>query len=189
MPVGSVMLPAARASSGRSVQWLRHTRRDLHVCVQCRRHVDHRPWCSAGIAHGHARAVGARRHRLQSGWHTSAASIHPSLASGAESCWKRSWVYTSRPSTSTDPHRSLTGTRPRASSVSPSSRGIAELRRPHRWRPVAQAKQPKHHGEPRSRSTRGKAHAGRRDSANAKHHQADVHVRHTAQARLSRKRV
>ena len=129
MPVGIVMLPAARASSGRSVQWLRRTGRDVarhtFTCAQCRRHVDRRPWCSAGIAHGHARAVGARRHRLQSGWHTSAASIHPSLASGAESCWKRSWVYTSRPSTSTDPHRSLTGTRPRASSLSPSSRGIA----------------------------------------------------------------
>ena len=92
MPVGIVMLPVARASSGRSVQWLRHTGRDVarhtFTCAQCRRHVDHRPWCSAGIAHGHARAVGARRHRLQSGWHTSAASIHPSLASGIESCWK-----------------------------------------------------------------------------------------------------
>ena len=92
IPVGIVMLPAARESSGRSVQWLQHTGRDVarhtFTCAQCRRHVDHRPWCSAGIAHGHARAVGARLHRLQSGWHTSAASIHPSLASGIESCWK-----------------------------------------------------------------------------------------------------
>eukprot|EP00966_Prymnesium_polylepis_P112081 2592513-Prymnesium_polylepis.1 len=29
MPVGVVMLPAARASSGRSVHWLRHTGRDV----------------------------------------------------------------------------------------------------------------------------------------------------------------
>ena len=87
MSIGIVMLPATRASSGRSVQWLRHTRRDVarhtFTCAQCRRHVDRRPWCSAGIAHGHARAVGARRHRLQSGWHTSAASlIHP---------WRPAW--------------------------------------------------------------------------------------------------
>ena len=87
MPVGTVMLPAARASTGRSEQWLQHRRRDMaqhtFTCARCRRHVGRRPWCSAGNAHGHTRAVRTGLHRLQSRRHTSAASsIHP---------WRPAW--------------------------------------------------------------------------------------------------
>ena len=82
MPVGTVLLPAARASTGWSVRWQQRRRRNVvwrtFRCTPCRRHIDRRPSCSAGIAHGHARAVEARLHGLQSSRHTSAAlSIQP----------------------------------------------------------------------------------------------------------------
>ena len=82
MPVGMMLLPAARASGKQSVQWLRCMSRDVrgHTCrwSRRRRHVDRRPACIAHSAGGHARAIGAGLQRLQGHWHTIAAAGWPS---------------------------------------------------------------------------------------------------------------
>ena len=142
IPVETVLLPAARASTGWSVRWQQCRRRDVarrtFRCTPCRRHVDRRPSCSASNADGHAWVIGAGLHRLRSRWHTSAASIHPSLASGTPA-WSPTWKLKVGAALTAQQvghfYRSWTGTQPSVSSVCPSSLGPhGESVRGGRWR-------------------------------------------------------